>query len=50
MHLYISQILNLWLRNLNIDFTLNNCLFGSVKLNKNADLEKCKYGGHDIRF
>ena len=33
-------MLNLWLRNLNTDFTLNNSLFGSVKLTKNAHLDK----------
>ena len=26
-----------WLRNLNTDFILKNCLFGSVKLTNNAD-------------
>ena len=26
----------------NTDFTLVNCLFGSVKLTKNADLDKYK--------
>ena len=45
---YISYILNSWLRNLNTDFTLKNCLFGSVKLTKNADLDKCKYSGYGI--
>ena len=29
---YISYTLNPWLRNLNTDFTLNYCLFGSVML------------------
>ena len=29
-NLYISNILNPWLRNLNTDFTLNNCLLASV--------------------
>ena len=38
------------LRNLNTDFTLSNCLFGSVKLTKNADLDKYKYTGYDIAF
>ena len=37
INLYISYILNQWFRNLNTDFTLNNCLFGSVELTKNAD-------------
>ena len=40
INLYISEILNPWLRNLNTDFTLNNCLFGSVKLTTNADPDK----------
>ena len=35
------------LRNLNTDFTLGNCPFGSVK---NADLDKCKYSGYGIGF
>ena len=29
--LYISYILNQWSENLNTDFTLGNCLFGSVE-------------------
>ena len=35
---------------LNTDFTLSNCLAGSVKLTKNADPDKYKYSGYDIRF
>ena len=27
-----------------------NCLFGSVKLTKNADLDKDKYNGYDIEY
>ena len=50
INLYISYILNPWLRNLNTDFTLKNCLFGSVKLNKNADPDKYKYSGYNIGF
>ena len=38
------------MRNLNTDFTLSNCLFGSVKLSKNAGLDKYKYTGHNIGF
>ena len=34
------------MRNLNISFTLQNCLFGSVKLIKNADPDKYKYSGY----
>ena len=36
--------------NLNTDFTLKNCLFGSVKLTKNADPDKYKYRGYIIGF
>ena len=35
---------------MNTDFTLSNCLFGSVKLTKNADLDKYKYTGYGIAF
>ena len=30
--------------------TLGNCLFGSVKLTKNADINKYKYSGYGIGF
>ena len=30
--------------------TLENCLFGSVKLSKNRDIDKCKYSGYGIGF
>ena len=40
INLYISYRLGPQLKNLNTDFTLSNCLFGSVKLTKNADLDK----------
>ena len=45
VNLYISYTLNLQVRNLNTDFALGNCLFESVKLTKNADLDKYKYSG-----
>ena len=32
------------------DFTLENCLFGEVKLTKNADVDKYKYFGYGIGF
>ena len=48
INLYISYTLNPQLRNLNTDFTLGNCLFGSVKLTKTADLDKYKYTGNGI--
>ena len=30
--------------------TLENCLFGSIKLTKNLDIDKYKYSGYDIGF
>ena len=50
IHLYNSDTLRLQLRNLNKGFTLCNCLFGSVNLTKNADLDKYKYTGYGIGF
>ena len=35
-------------RYLNTDFTLGDCLFGAVKLTKNADTEKFEFSGYDI--
>ena len=35
---------------LNSNFTLNDCLFGGVKLAKNADPEKYVYSGCGIQF
>ena len=37
-------------RDLNIDLTLNTCLFGSVELTKNADWDKYKISGYGIGF
>ena len=50
INLYISCTLNLQLRNLNKDFTLDNSLFGSVKPTKIADLDKYKYSDCGIGF
>ena len=50
INLYISYTLGLQLRNLNTDFTLCNCLFGSVNLTKNADLDKYKNSEYGIGF
>ena len=47
---HISYTLNPCLRNLKIDFTLNNCLCGSVKLTKNGDPDRYKYSGYGIGF
>ena len=48
VNLYISQTLDWLPRYLNTDFTLGNCLFGSVTLTKNPD--KYKYSGCGVRF
>ena len=48
INLYIFYILNPRLSKLNTDFALKNCLFGSVKLTKNADLDKWAYSGYGI--
>ena len=50
INLNISYTLSSQLRKLNTDFTLGNCLFGSVKLTTNADLDKYKYSGYIIGF
>ena len=50
INLHISYALGPQLKRLNLHFTLGNCLFGSVKLTKNADPDKYKYTGHCIGF
>ena len=50
IYIYISYTVNQWLRYLNTDFALGNCLFGYVELNKNTDLNKCEYSGYGIGF
>ena len=50
INLYISYILNPWLANLNTDLRFNDCLFGSVKLTKDADADKYKYSDYGIGF
>ena len=39
-----------WSKDLNADFTLKDCLFGAVKLNKNFDPDKYPYFGYGIGF
>ena len=50
INIYISYRLNPCLRNLSTYFTLNNYLFGSVKLTKNTDPDKYKYSSYGIGF
>ena len=47
-NLYISYTLDRWSRNLNTDFTLNNCLFRYIKLTKNANSDKYKYSDYGM--
>ena len=42
--------LDAWLRDSNTTFTLGNCLFGSLKLTKNADTDKYGYSAYDTGF
>ena len=48
--LFTAYELDTCLRGLNTDFTLKNCLFGAVKLTKNADPEKYSYSEYGIGF
>ena len=50
INIYVSFTLSPWLRNLNTDYTLKNCLFGSVKQNENAGIDKYKYSDYSIGF
>ena len=36
--------------NINSYSTLENCLFGAVKLTKHVDIDLCKYSGYGIGF
>ena len=50
VNLYISYTLDWWSKDLNTNFTLGNCLFGSARQVKNADLDKYKYSNYGIEF
>ena len=50
VNLFIVYELDTWSQDLNTEFTLRDCLFEAVKLTKNADTDKYKYGGHGIGF
>ena len=50
VNLFIVCELDRWSRDLNTDFTLKECLYGTVKLTKNADPDKYKYSGYGIGF
>ena len=44
----MSYTLGPQLENLNTEFTLADCLYGSVKLTENVNLDKFKYTGYVI--
>ena len=48
VNIYIAYELGSTLNS--FDPTLEKCLFGTVKLTKNADIDKYKYSGYGIRF
>ena len=49
VNFFLDYELGTWSRDLNTDFTLKNCLFGSVKLTKSAYPDKYKYISYDSR-
>ena len=48
--LFIVYELNTQSKDLNTDFTPDNCLFRTVKLAKNNDKVKCGYRGYGVGF
>ena len=42
--------LDTWSRDLNMEFTLDECLFVAVKLTKNANPDKYRYSGYGIEY
>ena len=50
LDLYIVYELNTWPRNPTNNVALKNCLFGTVKLTRNADESKFCYNGWRIAF
>ena len=50
VNLYIVYELNIWSQDLNVKFTLKDCLIGSVKITKNADPNKYFSSVYGIRF
>ena len=47
---FIVYELDSWSRDLNSEFTLKDCLFGGIRLNKNADPDKYVYSRYGIEF
>ena len=49
-NLFIAWELNIWSRDLDTNFTLKDCLFGTLKPTKNADPDKYSYSGYGTGF
>ena len=50
VNLFIVDELDTWLKDLNVHYTLKDCLFGSVKITKYGDTDKHSYSGYGIGF
>ena len=50
INFFVFYELDTWSRDLNADFTLNDCLLGNVKLTKNSDTDIYSYFGCGIGF
>ena len=48
--LYTVYELDMWSEDLNANFTLQDCLFGNVRVTKNADPNKYLYSGCGVGF
>ena len=46
--LFLVYELYRWPKDISADFTLKDCLFGAVKITKNADPDKYSYSGYGI--
>ena len=50
VNVFIVYKLDVWSRDLNAGFTLNDCLLETVKLTKNAEQNKYSYSGYSVGF
>ena len=50
LNLYIIKKFDNWPRNPTNNFTLNNCLFATVKLTRKSDKSKFTYNGQGNKF
>ena len=50
VNLFIAWELNIWSRDLDTDFTLKDCLFGTLKPTKNGDPDKYSYSWYGTGF